>query len=165
LIPKITAVDSSIFYGLDTENNRDSTRDITRVVIIAFPEEIDSRVAVLHLSKMGVFEEDQFPQSLKQVLELKSMVPVAVNIGYDTSRLETLGVKFGSDPREIMDVAKTLQPSHPSGYGLQKLADCVLGLYVDKFGQNADYSWILSNELAHYCALDAHLHLLLYTTI
>ena len=165
LVSKVSKMTGVTRYGLDTENNRD-TSHITWVLSLSFPAPIESRVAVLHLSTMGIFSAKDFPEHLKTLLELPSLVPVAVNVGHDTTRLNALGVEFCSDPREIMDVAKMLEPNHPEGYGMQKLCSRILNLCVDKFGQNADYGISsLSNDLAHCCALDAHLHLVLYNSI
>ena len=166
LMPILQSTAGPILYGLDTENNDDETYDITRVISITFTKDVSPRVAVFHLSAMGVFDASNFPENLKEVLELKNLIPVAVQVGYDWARLSNLGIQIKLDQREVMDVAKILEPNNDNGYGVKSLSARLLGICVDKFGQHADYSgFSLSKDLGHYCALDPHLHLRLYTTI
>ena len=62
-----------------------------------------------------------------------------------------------------MELGKQVHPSHPKGYGMQKLCHRHLDLYVDKFGQNADWRQMQHcDDLKQYAALDPYLHLKLY---
>lgn len=75
-----------IHFGLDTENNIDETRDITRVITLCLPEKLHDKVVVFDLTRMNCFGEIDFLLALKQLLENPKMIPVAVNVGYDTKR-------------------------------------------------------------------------------
>ena len=87
---------------------------------------------------------------------------MAVNInGHDRDQLEILGVKFASDPRDIMTVAKLLHPNHPEECDVAALCKRTLSLHTNKFGQHADCSGTLFAKSLHCCSLDAHMHLFL----
>ena len=165
LADSLKDVPGDTHFGLDTENNLDETRDWTRVISLCFPERVYSKVIVLDLSQMNCFSKEEFPTALRQLLEHPKLIPVAVNISFDATRLEALGVRFERRV-ELMELGKQLQPGHKRGYGMQKMCDRILNLYVDKFGQNADWRQMKdSPELQQYAALDTYLHLLLHNKL
>ena len=160
VIQKIAGVEGDIYYGLDTENNVDFTSHITRTIQLRFSDNVEAKAVVFCLTEMNVFSKADFPPKLKALLELPRLIPVAVQIAHDISRLENLGVKPGKFV-ELIDLAKELEPSHNEGYGMHRLGQRILGLYIDKFAQKADWT-VVTDELLVYAALDAHIHLLLY---
>jgi hypothetical protein len=165
LAPKIASLSGEIFFGLDTEWNLDETRDVTRVLTISFPENVYSKVIVMDLTEMGVFFPDDVPKELRELLENKKLVPVAVNAPADLSRLRSLGVDL-KRAVEIMDLAKHLQREHPDGYGMQALCARFLSVHVDKSNQKADWRLMkTSKDLRQYAALDPYLHRVLHARL
>jgi hypothetical protein len=153
---------NEICVGLDCEWNRDSS-ELTRTLALSFPASIcESPAVVINLSRMGVFEMEQFPVSLKSLLELPAIIPVGVQVGNDISRLAKLGVKMTTF-RDDAEIAKQLQDEMTTGYSLAGLCAQYLQVGVDKHGQNGDYSLDpLPDELFEYAALDAYLSRILY---
>jgi hypothetical protein len=50
-------------------------------------------------------------------------------------------------------LGRQLQPNHSHGYGMQKLCARLLSLYVDKFGQSADWRQMKNiDEIKEYAA-------------
>ncbi|CAJ1937205.1 unnamed protein product [Cylindrotheca closterium] len=89
--------DQEIYYGLDTEFERDSK---LTVLSLAFPQSLRGSelgttipiAIVIHLHKIG---KEQFPADLKRLLELPSMIPTGRLIGGDCKKLEEqYGIKF-----------------------------------------------------------------------
>jgi hypothetical protein len=129
----------TIIFGLDTENNmHDGTRDITRTLQLSFPKEISGQAVVIHLSAMGAFNEASFPKVLKQLLELPRLVPVGVQLWYDTKRLADLGIRV----KKFIDLSmlgKEHFRSFPGGYSLKALVERYLHLWVVKTNQDSDW--------------------------
>lgn len=154
--------DKVVVYGLDTECNVDDTIHVTRVLAIAYPGE---KVAVLDLTKLEIFGEDDVPYLLKQMFRHKQLRPVAVNMPYDLHRLEGLGIHIEKSI-DLIQMGKKIYPDHPKGYGMAALAERHANLFVDKSNQLSDWTMLSeSEELQHYAALDPHLHLLLYNSM
>jgi hypothetical protein len=55
----------TIYLGLDTENNRGETAEITRTLQLAFPSDIHNKVVIFHMSKMGALDVNTFPKGQK----------------------------------------------------------------------------------------------------
>jgi len=89
MVPRVQANDEEdILLGLDCEwNFHDGTQSFTRLLQLAFP---DAPVAVINLSIMKVEQHEDFPNELKQLLELPCIVACGRLIS--CSRLEKLGV-------------------------------------------------------------------------
>jgi hypothetical protein len=155
-----------IYVGFDAEwNIRDGTRDITRTVQISFPKEIDEKVRVLNFTAMGVFTPDNFPNAVKQLLELPKIMLVGVNVSGDVDRLRNLGVGIKKS-LDVGELAKHHVDNAPQGYSLAALAARYLQLGVDKCSQDSDWAQQpLSDKLSEYCALDARLSLQLLVAI
>jgi len=114
---------------------------------------------------MDCFSAERFPKALKQLLQNPKLVAVAVNISADAPRLRALGVNL-KNMVEIMEMAKQYEPKHSEGFGMQKLCSRLLNLYVDKFGQQADWSGMQDSiDLKRYAALDAYLHWKLHSQL
>jgi hypothetical protein len=105
-----------IYVGLDSENNRGETSEITRTLQLAFPSDIHDVVVVIHLSKMGALIAASFPKQLRKLLQNRKVIPVS----YDIKRLEKLGVAVVQS-LELMDLAKQHVGGHAQGYGMKAL--------------------------------------------
>jgi hypothetical protein len=60
---------------------------------------------------MQVSGKDEFPVKVKALLEVKRLLPVALQIGGDVNQLIALGVNVVNSV-EIMDLAKEIKPGH-----------------------------------------------------
>jgi hypothetical protein len=155
-----------VFMGMDLEWNR-STQSLTRTMQLAF-DGVD-KVAVIHLSAMNAMTKDTFSEdlpALKTLLELPSIMPIGVNIAGDVARLRK---QLGINITKMIDLgllAQQHRADEAEGYGMRALCMRYLQLWVDKQGQDADYSETpLPTHLAEYAALDALLSLQLYHII
>ena len=153
-----------VIFGLDTE--ADDEQQI-RVIQICLPSSICKDVFVLDLTQIGALSSEKFQELLptvKSVLKNAKMEPVAVNITYDVNQLEGLGIHFKSFI-DVRNTAKELEPNHTKGYGIQALCRRFLGYHVEKELQTTNWAAKLTNQMAHYAALDAFMHLFLYETL
>lgn len=165
LADAVAGLETETHFGLDTECNLDETRAFTRVISICLPSSVHDQVIVMDLTSMGCYSKDDFPSAMKALLENPKLIPVAVNISFDAPRLKDLGVSFVKRI-ELMELGKQLEPNHGRAYGMKAMVGRILGMYVDKSCQIADWREMSSrNDLKHYAALDAYLHLRLYHEI
>jgi hypothetical protein len=67
---------------------------------------------------MQVSGKDEFPVKVKALLEVKRLLPVALQIGGDVNQLIALGVNVVNSV-EIMDLAKEIKPRPKRGYGMK----------------------------------------------
>jgi hypothetical protein len=157
---------SVIYVGFDTEwNIHDGTSDITRTAQISFPGEIEKRVVVFDFTAMEVFTPDEFPESLKKLLELRKIMLVGVKVSRDVDRLRNLGVGIKKSI-DVGELAKHHDASVPQGYSMAALAARYLELGVDKSNQDSDWAQQpIPDKLVEYCALDARLSLQLFIAI
>lgn len=150
----ITDVNHSVItcVGIDCEwNYKDGTHNITRLLQLSFPNQ---KVAVIHLSKIGILNKDSFPAILKNLLENPSFLYCGRNVSIDCSRIEELGVSL-SNRFELRNAALYDDPEM-DGTSLEKLAAKYLGLNVNKSCRIEDFSiYPLPMHLQQYSALDA----------
>ena len=84
----------------------DGTNEITRILQLSFP---NKKVAVVHLSKIGMLSPETFPLTLKNLLELNFLLFCERQVSIDCSRIEKLGVKL-RNRFELRDAALCSNP-------------------------------------------------------
>ena len=150
----IATLDSAhpICVGIDCEwNYRDGTADITRTLQLSFPAQ---KVAVMHLSKMSIFTPENFPLSLKSLMQLDSLLFCGRNVGIDCSRMQNLGVVI-KNRFELRHVALYNNPGVEIT-SLENLASIYLGLNLNEVHRDEDFSECpLPASLQKHAALDA----------
>jgi len=153
MVPRLQVQQDEVLLGLDCEwNFHDGTHSFTRLLQLAFP---DAPVAVLNLSEMKIEQPGDFPVELRSLLECRCIVACGRLIGTDCSRLEKLGVNIVRR-LDLRGLALRHCSSQDGGTSLEALCQNYLGLNLDKYGQDADYSQIpLPTALIEYAALDA----------
>ena len=141
---------TKIIAGVDAEWNV-GEQDMIRLLIVSLPGE--SHVACFHLTAMDVHCDQDFPKELRRFLELSNLIACGVQIGGDVARLRFYGVNLGTRI-ELQQLAQSCS-TQPDGTSLSALCRRYLGLNMDKFGQNADYSTVpLTQDLWTYGATD-----------
>jgi hypothetical protein len=149
---------AKILAGIDLEWIIGET-ETNLLQVLSLP---DLPVGVFHLSAMEI--DNDFPNSLKDLLELPNLRACGVQIGGDLSRLKALGVNIQS--RIELQQLAAAHDKNQDGTSLSALCRRYLKKNVDKSGQNADYSQEpLPPELIKYGALDALLSRRLAETI
>lgn len=104
---------------------------------------------------MGIVSPSNFPNSLKDRLEVPNLKACVVQIGTDLARLRALGVDI-KRRSELRQLAVAHHFNQDAGTSMAALCRRYLWMNVDKSGQNADYSQDpLPTDLAKYGALDA----------
>ena len=144
--------DRDIYYGLDTEFERDGR---LTVLSIAFPRTMESRLPVaivVHLHKIT-----RFPDGLKRLLEQPNMIPAGRQIGGDCNKLEEqYDVKINRriELNNLCRLDRDL-----SSYGLKNLMEEYLECTYPMNKSAAQTASYAKSEMTgtdrQYCALDA----------
>lgn len=155
-LSKYSSNNGKVVFGFDAEWNRGETG--IRIFVVSFPNE---EIKLFDLNAAGIFDESNFPPSVKSLLEKEHLIPTGVNVGGDCGRMRTFGVRM-TRWYELIDMAKLIKPLMES-YGMKHLVPEFLAAAIDKHGQHGDYSVSpLPQNLQQYAAIDGAVSRVLY---
>ena len=124
---------------------------MTRTLQLSFPNQ---KVAVIHLSKLNIFNSSNFIPLLKNLLEIQTFVFCGRNVSIDCNRIESLGIKL-LNRFELREAALHHNPDMNRTL-LENLASNYLDLSLNKSHRDDDFSiYPLPIYLQRYSALDA----------
>ena len=95
-------------------------------------------MAVIHLRKIGIFNIESFPASLKNLLKIELFLFGRRQVSIDCSRIDKLGVHL-TNYFELRNAALHNDPDM-SGTTLEQLASKYLGLALNKTCYKEDFS-------------------------
>jgi hypothetical protein len=145
--------EEKIYVSIDCEWNQGDSKETTRALQIKWPDWIEPRPVVIHLSSMGILTADDFVSELRDVLQFPTIVGVGVMIMFDTNRLRCLGVDIKSSIC-LRALGKVIDPD-VGGYDMQNLCKRYLNCTVDKTSARSDWTENpLPRKLVLYAATD-----------
>ena len=124
----IAANKRNLVIGLDLEwSIYDGTNSITRLLQMSLPVE---KTALINLSLIKAFSEEDFLRNLKLLLENKKFICVGRQIGGDAKRLSRLGVDI-SNYKELRTLALQHNPEIRHNGGTSLCNSCRAYLHLN----------------------------------